>query len=225
MEQKTTLIEDAYQKIKDMIFEQKLMPGQKLVYGDLSESFRMSQTPVINALFRLEHEGFVVSAPFRGFSVKKMDLQEAWDLFGVREALEAYLVEQVVLRALPSDLEQLEQRLAEHAAYQPKSYDRQRFKLDSEFHLQLAALSGNRMLIQQLRTCFEHFYVRFRFEAMDLSRLQLAVDEHRQILDRISRKDIPGARDAIRMHVQHGRDYVIRCLDDESSSRARRDRN
>jgi DNA-binding GntR family transcriptional regulator len=212
---KRMLIDEAHQKIKDMIFDQKLAPGQKLTYNDLSRAFDMSPTPVINALHRLEHEGFVVSVPFKGFYVKKIGLQEAWDLFGVREALETYIVEQVILVAEPGGLTKLEQALNEHACYQPQVYDRKRFMLDSEFHKQLALMSRNRVLAEQLSTTLEHFYMRFKFDTLSLDRLQNAAEEHRQIVDRIKRKDINGVREAMRNHIQNARNHIIQALTDE----------
>ena len=212
MEHKRMLIEEAYQKIKDLIFEQKLAPGQKLIYNDLSHAFDMSPTPVINALYRLEHDGFVVSIPFKGFYVKNIDMQEAWDIFGLREALETHVVEQAILIAGPADLALLEEKFNAHAAYNPSMYDRQRFLLDSEFHLQLAAMSKNQALARQLAMTLEHFYIRFRFDNMELDRLQTSVAEHRNIIDRIRNKDIHGAREAIHFHIQSARDNIIHCM-------------
>jgi DNA-binding GntR family transcriptional regulator len=71
-----------------MIFRQELSPGQRLIYRDLSLKLNISQTPVVTALNRLEQEGFLICESFRGFYIKPIDIQEAWDLFGVREALE-----------------------------------------------------------------------------------------------------------------------------------------
>jgi DNA-binding GntR family transcriptional regulator len=106
-----TLIEDAYKKIKQMIFEQKVAPGQRLVYEDLGELLHMSRTPVINALNRLEQEGFVASESFRGFYVRPIDPQEVWDAFGVREALEVYAVEQAINFGDKEGFAQLEEKL------------------------------------------------------------------------------------------------------------------
>lgn len=217
MQHKRMLTEEAYRKVKAMIFEQKLAPGQKLTYGDLSKKLEMSPTPVINALHRLEHEGMVVSAPFKGFYVKKIGLQEAWDLFGVREALETYAVEQMITVADPRDIALLEKKLQKHAAYRPKTYDRKRFMLDAEFHLQLARTSRNEVLTQQLSMIFEHFYTRFRFDSIALERLDSSVEEHRAVLDKIKRKDTNGARDAMRIHVQNARNHVIRIVSDEQA--------
>ena len=217
MDAKKTLIEDAHLKIKEMIFEQKLIPGQKLNYNQLSRAFSMSPTPIINALYRLEFEGFVVSEPFKGFYVKKISLQEAWDLFGGREALETYLVEQAIMMAEPGEIALLEDKFTAHAAYTPMVYDRERFRLDSEFHLQLAAMSKNRVLTRQLETLFEHFYIRFKFETMARDRLQSSVEEHRLIIDRIKKKDITGGRNAMHNHIQNARNHLIRILDMEDA--------
>ncbi|MBW1766053.1 MAG: GntR family transcriptional regulator [Deltaproteobacteria bacterium] len=65
-----TLINEAYRKLKEMIFRQNVIPGQRLIAKDLSEILKMSRTPIINALYLLEREGFIVSVPFRGFYVK-----------------------------------------------------------------------------------------------------------------------------------------------------------
>lgn len=215
MHNKTMLTEEAYQKVKGMIFDQQLAPGQKLTYGELSKRFNMSPTPVINALHRLEHEGMVVSAPFKGFYVKRIGLQEAWDLFGVREALETYVVEQVISVADPEDMSLLEEKMLEHASYNPQSYDRKRFMLDAEFHLQLASMSKNDVLTRQLSTIFEHFYTRFKFDTLPLDRLESSADEHRNILDRINRKDTNGCRDAMRAHVRNARNHIIQIVSDE----------
>jgi DNA-binding GntR family transcriptional regulator len=211
------LTEKAYQNVKRMIFEQKLAPGQKLTYGELSKTFNMSPTPVINALHRLEREGMVVSAPFKGFYVKRIDYQEAWDLFGVREALETYAVEQAITVADPEELLLLEEKMAEHAAYKPKVYDRKRFMLDAEFHIQLASMTRNQVLTRQLSTIFEHFYTRFKFDTVPLDRLESAAGEHRAILEKIKRKDTNGSRDAMRIHVQNPRNHIIQIVSDEQN--------
>lgn len=217
MNNKRMLTEKAYQNVKNMIFEQKLAPGQKLTYGELSKTFNMSPTPVINALHRLEREGMVVSAPFKGFYVKRIDYQEAWDLFGVREALETYAVEQAISVADPEELLLLEEKMAEHAAYRPKVYDRKRFMLDAEFHIQLASMTRNQVLTRQLSTIFEHFYTRFKFDTVPLDRLESAAGEHRAILEKIKRKDTNGSRDAMRIHVQNARNHIIQIVSDEQN--------
>jgi DNA-binding GntR family transcriptional regulator len=44
----------AYTGIRNMLFHNEIMPGQKIAYRDLAERLGMSQTPVIQALKWLE---------------------------------------------------------------------------------------------------------------------------------------------------------------------------
>ncbi len=52
----TSLMEKAYRLIRNMMLQQKLAPGQKLIYRDLSEKLNISKTPIMYALGRLEQE-------------------------------------------------------------------------------------------------------------------------------------------------------------------------
>ncbi len=212
-----TLIEEAYRKIKQMIFEQKLVPGQRLVYQDLGDLLHMSRTPVIVSLNRLEQDGFVAYETFRGFYIKPIDPQEVWDAFGVREALETYAVEQAIKLGNVKDRKILEEKLQAHKAYKPHYYTRNKFLLDSEFHIQIAVMAKNRVLKLLLRRNFEHVYLRARLENYDPRRMTTSVEEHSRLIEKMKKKDVIGSIEVIRNHVQSARDHVLRCLSDEGS--------
>ena len=108
------LIEWAYLKLKEMIFQQTVISGQKLIYKDLCETLNISRTPIINALTRLEQEGYVTSESFRGFYVKPIDAKEIEDKFGVREALEVYAIGIAIPKVNNDDLEILERMTEDH---------------------------------------------------------------------------------------------------------------
>jgi len=213
-----TLIEDAYRKIKQMIFQQKVIPGQRLVYSDLCKLFNMSRTPIINALTRLEQEGFLVSEAFRGFQVKPIDLQELWDLFGVREALESYAAEKAIERAEPLDFETLEEKLQNHQHYMPDSYTPKKFMVDAEFHVQIAAMTKNKVLEKMLKTNLEHVNLRFRLDNCDSSRMPLAVEEHHELVARMKKKDVLKSVEIIRLHVRSARETCLNCLSMEEET-------
>jgi GntR family transcriptional regulator, rspAB operon transcriptional repressor len=212
-----TLTNEAYQKIKQMVVQQRVAPGQRLVYKDLSDMLSMSRTPIINALNRLEQENLVASEAFRGFYVKPIDVQEAWDLFGVREALEAYAVEEAIKRGDTADHEILRQKVEAHATYMPVNYNRKKLLLDAEIHIQIAAMTKNKVLERHMRMNLEHVYLRFRLDHAVPDRMSSAADEHSHLLDKMKKKDLLESVEIIRRHVQKARDFIISCLsfDDE----------
>lgn len=207
-----SLIEDAYRRIKQLIYNQQLVPGQRLVYDDLAKTLNMSRTPIINALNRLEQQGLVVSESFRGFYVRPMDLQEVWDAFGVREALETYAVEIAISKASREDFKVLEEKLLEHENYKPSYYDRKKLLLDAAFHLQIAEMTGNRILKWHLRMNLEHVYLRAKLDAYDTDRMAKAPSEHRALLKQMKDKNVLSSVETIRNHIRVARSYVIACL-------------
>jgi DNA-binding GntR family transcriptional regulator len=195
-----------------MVLQQRVAPGQRLVYKDLCDMLSMSRTPIINALNRLEQENYVASEAFRGFYVKPIDVQEAWDLFGVREALEAYAVEEAIRRSDPTDFEALSQKVEAHATYMPLNYNRKKLLLDAEIHIHIAAMAKNKVLETQMRTNLEHVYLRFRLDQAVPDRMTSAADEHSHLIHTMKKKDLIGSVEIIRRHVQKARDFIISCL-------------
>ena len=210
-----TLIEEAYGKIKQMLLEQKFAPGQRLVNSDLAKILNMSRTPIINALNRLVQDGFIGFEGFRGFYVRPIDTQEVWEAFGVREALEVHAVEQAIKLSDAGGMAELEHKLKIHAEYKPHYYTRKKFILDSEFHLQIATMAKNEILKWLLKRNFEHIFLRARLDNYDPRRMVSSAQEHRELVERMKRKDILGSVELIRSHIQKARDQVVRCLSTE----------
>lgn len=216
----TPLIREAYQSIKNMIFEHKLVPGQRLVYQDLAKILKISQTPIINALNRLLQDGFVAYENYCGFYVKPMDIQEVWDAFGMREAMEVYAVRQAIERWSPEGMAHLTEILHEHERCAPQQYTNEKFRLDTEFHLQIATMSGNQVLRRMLRRNFEHLFLRVGLENYDPQRMKASAEEHRRLLDRMKKKDVLGSIEIMQTHIQNARNHVVRCLAKEEHGEA-----
>ena len=204
--------DDAYRRIKQLILNQELVPGQKLIYDDLAKRLNMSRTPIINALNRLEQHGLVVSESHRGFTVKPMDTKEAWDTFGFREAIETYAVEQAILKADPVNLKALEEKLQEYEAYQPNYHDRKKIFLDAAFHMQIAEMTDNDVLKWHLKLNMQHVYLRANLNNYSIDRMKAATAEHRQIFRKIESKDVLGAVEIIRNHLQRDKSHIIACM-------------
>ena len=77
-----------YNKLRQGIIKGKLKPGQKVVMADLAKAFGLSETPVREAIRRLESEGYVDFTPHTGAIVTKIDEGELVEIYLIRIALE-----------------------------------------------------------------------------------------------------------------------------------------
>ncbi len=75
--------------IRELIITGELAAGQQLRQRDLAQRFRVSQTPVREAMRRLESEGLVISDTHRGFTVVEPDDGPVEENFQIRAALES----------------------------------------------------------------------------------------------------------------------------------------
>jgi len=78
-----------YQSLKSRILSEELSPGIWLVERDISQTYSISRTPVREILRTLASDGLVSLVPSRGYTVKKLSLEEIVNIFQAREAIEA----------------------------------------------------------------------------------------------------------------------------------------
>jgi DNA-binding GntR family transcriptional regulator len=207
-----TCTDDAFQKIRRLILNQELVPGQKLIYDDLAKRLEMSRTPIINALNRLEQLGLVVSESNRGFTVKPMETEEAWETFEFREAIETYAVEQAISKSNGASMDELKEKMLAYEAYQPSYYDRKKIFLDEAFHMQIAESAGNSVLKWHLKLNMQHLYLRANLSSYEIDRANAAAVEHQQLLEKMKNKDVLGAVELMRNHIRSDRQHTIACL-------------
>lgn len=208
-------IEDAYRAIKQLMLKQQLIPGQKLLYRELTARLGMSKTPIVNALNRLEQEGFVISEPNVGYAVKPINAKEIFDSYEVREALEIKALSNALEKATEEQITVLEDKYLAFHHYQPHQYDKKKLMLDCEFHLQIALMSGNEVLRYLLRRNFEHTLLRTRLENYAPERMERSARDHKNILEMIKIRDFPESAALLTRHIRNARDYVLLCISRE----------
>ncbi len=77
-----------YQELKTKIISGKLLPGSGLVEREISDEYSISRTPVREILWRLVSDGLLEQEPSSGYIVRKISLEEIFNIFQSREAIE-----------------------------------------------------------------------------------------------------------------------------------------
>jgi len=202
-----------YNQIKHLILSNEIMPGQKLYHQQLSERLGVSRTPVREALTRLVQEGYVSFLPKRGFTCKEIRLQEAEELYELREALEAFAVEKAIENLTDADVDQLRSKMNAYGRDVTNRFTRERLVFDQDVHLAIARLSGNETLQNMLSHIFERIVLKRRTDCIyDSTRGTTAHQEHLRLLAAMEKRDTAEAVVVVRGHIQAGKKNVIADL-------------
>ena len=139
-------------------------------------------------------------------------MQEIHELYDVRMALETYVIERLAQSDYPEkdwkELYRTWQNLRKVAITDPADFA----KLDEEFHEKLAVWTGNRTLLQQIRSIDERLYFIRVTDITTIERLRKTCEQHLRILDCIREKNIECAREALQLNIEDGRKNVEHAI-------------
>jgi DNA-binding GntR family transcriptional regulator len=207
----SSLAEQAYHAIRDMIVSLELRPGAVIDERRLMERLGIGRTPTREALRRLAQERLVEVFPRRGMFVTSVEIHDLASLAEVRLVLESHVARLAAERATDEDrgamddlLEELERRDDLDA--------RGLMALDERIHRQVYHSAHNPFLESTL----EEYYVlalRIWYLALDRAReLERAVLGHRELLEAIRNGDADRAEATMRRHVLDFEEAMRRIL-------------
>jgi len=103
-------------RLRNAIRRGQFVAGQRLIERELCDSMGVSRTSVREALRQLESEGLVEIVPRRGPAISTISAREIAEIYDVRMALEARMVERFVTEASDSQVADLVHAVATFAA-------------------------------------------------------------------------------------------------------------
>jgi DNA-binding GntR family transcriptional regulator len=208
------LTELAYLHIKRDILEGSFGEGTKLTEDMLADRLGISKSPVREALNRLESEGLVSIEPRRGAYVRRFTLQEACDLYGLREVLEVHAVD--LAKITPSFLKDLADSIQRIKGDLDERNTIAYVEEDIRFHNLIAGATGN----QELRRILENISQKTALCRSKTYRLVAAdsPDCHDRIYQALKDGNRELAQQAMREHILFFRDALLRCIEEEEES-------
>ena len=135
--------------IREQIITGQLTAGEQLRQRDLAARFQVSQTPVREAMRRLESEGLVIGDTHRGFTVVEPDDGRVEENFQIRAALEslgASLAAGKIDAAGIARLNELNEQMRGLAETDPRYAD-----LNREFHFTVYEYARSPLLLSLMR--------------------------------------------------------------------------
>ncbi|TPQ50649.1 GntR family transcriptional regulator [Prosthecomicrobium hirschii] len=189
-----------YRALRRAIIEQALMPGSKLPEDAIGERLGVSRTLVREALARLATEGLVELRHNRGATVAYPSLEEARDVFAVRRAMERLVVEELCGRLTRAQAQTLEAHVAAEDRAQGRNGP-ESIRLAGEFHLLLAAMTGNALLERYVNEVASRCSLILAIYGRPHSS-ECAVNEHRELIAALASGDAARATHLMDHHLE-----------------------
>lgn len=212
-ESRSSLLTAAYDHVRTAVVEGMMPPGARVTVRPLAEQLGMSPTPIKAALATLEHEGFLVSIPHRGYFVPEVDVGDLLEIYELREAVDGMAARRAAAATDHADLaDRLDQLLTEQRQVVAAGDLRAYGELDVRFHHLIWEGSGNLRLLAIAENLISQMRLGNRMSARAPGRLPDALYEHEAILVAIRRGDSRSAERLLRRHVRQSGAALRRYL-------------
>jgi len=147
-----TLHDEVLERLRDMIIEGRLGPGQRINEGVVGAQLGVSRTPLREAIKTLASEGLVEILPAKGAIVRRFSERDLADILEVLKALEQLGARIACEQASDAVIEEIhalhELMLALYGTRNRLEY----FKLNQAIHSKIVAASGNAALMEMHAT-------------------------------------------------------------------------
>lgn len=196
-----TLQESAYDTLKGRILSGEYAPGVFLSSREIADELQMSKTPVNGALARLEDQGYVSISPQRGVVVRAITVQEVFDTYDMRAALETHVVRKLATNLSPALIGPIQANLERQAELLAGGDFPEYVRADAEFHLLLCEASGNHELVRVMQGLNDRLVrVMTAMSVRDMN--QVSHDDHVEIFRLIMARDVEGSVQLMNSHLR-----------------------
>lgn len=207
------LTDTVYAALRRAILEREFDPGEPLTEHELCRRFKVSRTPVREALAKLERDHLVRVVPKKGAFVHTLSSDEVRELYELREALETLAVRLAAPRLDPSDLAGFETRFRELRGRGAGVAYAEVRALGEEFHDYLIKQAGNAKLAEVLDGIRDRIRSVWTLSILARRRVQDLVREHLAIIDALGRRHTRLAERLMAAHVRRVRDTIFRLVE------------
>ncbi len=197
------LHEEAADRLRDMIVEGELAPGERIREQAVCDQLGLSRTPLREAMKVLAAEGLVILQPNRGAMVSDPGPVDIADTFKVIGALEGLAGELACKRVKENEIAEIRVLHYQMALHHTRGELREYFRLNQRIHETLVELSGNNVLIETHRQLGGRIR-RQRFAAnRSGGRWEQAMQEHEQMLEALAARDGKRLAEVLRLHLDN----------------------
>jgi DNA-binding GntR family transcriptional regulator len=206
-----SLVDVVTERLEAAIISGELAPGSRVSELALANSLGVSRGPLREAIRRLEGRKLVERTPNIGVRIAELSIKDLGELLLVREALEGMACALAAEHISNTEIDALARLLDEHGKQKElqsgKGYYQE--SKDFDFHFRIARASGNERLVSMICGDLYHLLRVYRYKSSTLAgRAAKALEEHRDIIEALRKRDPQLAETAMRNHIRNARIHV-----------------
>ncbi len=190
--------DSVYNSIEQAILEHRLVPGTRLQELKLSKIYNVKRGLVRKVLSRLSHAKLVNQQANQGAQVASPSLKEAQDLFATRVILEKAVVQQLCQHCDDDQINYLRKYVKDEYETYHQGHLEKAKKMSANFHLELAKISNNTLLISYLNDIINQTPLIMLSHSNSHS--NCLNDDHKHIVEAIAEHD---EATAIQLLIEH----------------------
>lgn len=196
-----------YELVREKIIWLDLKPESIINLSELAEFFKVSRTPIKEAMIYLQADGWVLRQGSH-FMVTPLSLDRIREISEIRFLMEVQANIWAMNRATPEELIALGELERETLQIEEALDNTHMIKLDVKFHHTLFKMAKNNQLSQLLERMLGH-YLRFWLAMSREIDPQSFFAEAREIIQAIKAKDEAGLRAASERHIKKSVDEIM----------------
>ncbi len=212
----TSVVEGVYDSIYHRLMSLEIAPGARIPIDLFARELGVSQTPIREALSRLEREGLVRKEHLIGYSAAPQWTRKQFeDLYAFRLLIEPESARLAAENMTPEALQQLEIFSADMGQGGPPVDRNTRYsrfaRADAQFHDAILKIADNDVIRNTLSNQHIHLHI---FRLMFHTRVtQEALQEHEDLLTAFRSSDPKAAFEAMRLHIERSRDRLLSAFE------------
>lgn len=220
--QAQSLVDVVAERIEAAIISGALEPGSRLSEQALATSLGVSRGPLREAIRRLEGRKLLQRTPNIGVHVAALSLKDLHEILQIRESLEGLACGEAAKNMTDAEIAALADLLEKHesqkSVQEGKGYYQE--SKDFDFHFRIVAGSRNARLAEMLTGDLYYLLRIYRYKSSTQpGRAKKALQEHKDIVAAITRRDAVAAEQAMRLHLRNARLIVEEQLKAEETER------
>lgn len=204
--------ERAYLHLKDLILEGELKTGDRLVERELAERLNISRTPIREALFRLESQGFVKTVPRKGVIVADISDKEIIEVFTILSSLEVLAVKLAVQKLDEETKKKFEASIRKVEACLQDKNNTDFSSLHTELNYLIYSSAKSSKLYDMLSGLSDYIRAFAKTGYKNVGRPEQSMKEHIEMMKAILDQETEMAEYLTKIHIENSKKAYIEAI-------------